>query len=284
MLVVLISTIPPFPSFANQEILSNDVILYHLPIDSYWLDSLDLQLLGQQYCSTDAVSIECEDLPLTTPKTVTLPFVSSDSLYLTEGSFLFFTLYDTILQCQYCRPFYIWIFTNLNDAERNSENDFEDLACSKPPEGSWCLQVDENSRNASIYIEESSYYYVRCEKDSNCSAITKLTVSGKSEYNYEEAWLNKIDSVHFGSGEGKMNLKLKRHKFFPLLESLEEETCVLLKLNENCQSSVNHVTAQGFRRWDLMFYPCLILVVVCFPFFIGCLVCKFKEKRKKSAL
>ena len=281
-MLILFVVLPVLPEFPNQVIFPQTVVEYYLPIDSYWIDTLDLQLLGQTQCSAEAVSVECDNIQFETLADEELSLTKKDYLYFVEGSIITFSK-RTDVHCQYCTPYYIWVFTSQTEADKHAQDNFDHLSCVNAPNGASCIKINDSSSHVDMLVTQSSYHFIRCDKDPNCSLLANINITNNRRYNYEGSKSKKIDVASFQKGE-LSQLKLKQQTFNPVLESFEDDVCILLKLEENCsvQDEDYYITVKGNRSVDLIFYPfIMILLLICLPTFIAvCIVCIIRRKRR----
>ena len=213
-MLILLLVLPVLPEFPNQVIFPRTIVQYYLPIDSYWIDTLDLQLLGQTYCSVEAISVECDNIQFKTLADEELSLTSKDYLYFVEGSIITFSKRT---DCQYCTPYYIWVFTSLTEAEKYSQDYFEHLSCANAPNGASCIKIADSSPHVDMLVTQSSYHFIRCDNDPNCSLLANINITNNRRYNYEASKSKKIDVTSF-QNEELSQLKLKQQTFNPVLE------------------------------------------------------------------
>ena len=268
-----LSFLPQFPNFPSQPIFPNDVILYETPIDSYWLDSISLELLSHGRCSGEVISVKCSDIQFTELKNNTKPPYKEDSydyLYYAKGTRLSFSLSDNTI-CEYHTAYYVWLFTSLTAAEENSNEDFDTLACLNPPSDTWCIKITDCS-SFNFTITKSSYYLIRCSKnDDNCTLLADI-VTDLVVYNFESIHDMKINSVQLQSGQESNDLELH--------ESLlsRDEICILatVSVDETCKKmdGVKHIVVKGHhRRRGLFIFPCSLLIITFLVIIIIFMVC-----------
>ena len=208
-------------------------------------------------CSVEAVSVECDNIQFKTFADEELSLTSTNYLYFVEGSIIQFSKRADV-HCQYCSPYYIWVFTSLSEAAKHSEDSFEHLSCGNAPNGASCIRIAESSPHVNMLVTQSSYRFIRCDKDPNCSLLANISITNSTRYNYGASKSKKLDVVSF-QNEELSQLKLKQQTFNPVLESFEDDVCILLKLEENCraQDDVYDITVNGNRSLDLILYSCI---------------------------
>ena len=259
-------------NFPSQTAVPYDVILYHFPIDTYWLDSVKLQILGPDGgCYVEVMSVQCNKVQLMNK--TTRETSDTNYLYLEKGSTMKFAL-DDDTDCEYCVPYYVWVFTSIIEARANAIDNFNNLACSKPPHNVWCIEVTKSN----VFIAPvSSYYFIRCDRDPNCTLLETIQIN-TTNYDFRSTNVSKIDRVRVKVGQGKKLLNLKPRPFYPSFD----EICLLLKFREVCGMLpvVYHINVQPTRRHDLLLYPFLLLTVVlivCASFYVFICYKKFKH-------
>lgn len=139
--------VPKIESMQEQAILTEDVIQYELKDSAaFWLRSLDINLIAYRQCTLEVLSVGCEDIVQSTLDYYETE-LTTDHIYLTEGTTLSFTFTSDDQLHISLSPKYIWIFDDSSEANRNMVDDFESLACSKPPRGILCLKVNDSYVN-----------------------------------------------------------------------------------------------------------------------------------------
>ena len=240
-----------------------------------------MELVGHGSCSAEVISVKCSDIQYNN-NIVTTYTETVDYLYFVEDTSIMFTL-DSIAKddCNYCTPYYVWMFTSITKADINAEDNFEQLACASPPDDVECIKVTDS---IPFVVQKSSYYFIRCDRDPNCTLLGDIQVNSTS-YNFESTRTISIDSIEIHTGqEEEHSLKLKSNSFHPV--SMEDDVCVLLQLKKSCgvvmESLVYHVTVDGRRRYDFLFYPFMIvgiiLITVIIYVLIYCILIKKKVK------
>ena len=211
------------------------------------------------------MSVNCEEILKKRPVYEERPILSN-YLYLPKGTNAIFKKKSNISHAEFqCSPHYIWIFTSRSEADQNALDNFESLACSKPPEGTFCLKLNNTSNATALLSPKSSYYFIRCDGDPECNFLSSVTVQTSNLTSFTQTQAKSIDSVSVASGGGRVSLKLKDSTFrVPPADSV----CVLFRL-ENCGSSVYHVDVTGVRSLELFFYTIVfcIFIILC-----GCLL------------
>ena len=277
--ILCLSILPTFPHFPSQVAIPSDVILYQLPVDSYWLASLTMELVGHRKCSAEVISVKCSDIQYNN-NTVTTYIEMIDYLYFVEDASVMFSLNSIAKDdCNYYTPYYVWMFTSITQADINAEDNFEQLACASPPDGVECIKVTDS---VPFVVQKSSYYFIRCDHDPNCTLLGDIQVNSTS-YNFESTRTVGIDSIEIHTGqEEEHSLQLKSSSFHPI--SMEDDVCVLLQLKKSCdvvmESSVYHVTVDGRRRYDFLFYPFMIVGIILTAVIIYVIIyCIFIKKK-----
>ena len=258
--------LPSIPTFPSQPIIPTDVILYELPIDSYWLDSISLELLSYGSCSAEVISVKCSD----TESTIELANDSStlgsiDYLYLTKNTELTISLDGeyTSKQCQYHIPYYVWLFTSFSEAVEHTKNDFDFLSCSDPPSNVWCVKINDCSSSINFTITKSSYYFIRCSRnDKSCTLLADIVID-LVKYNFVSTQNAQIHSVQLQSGQDGNDLKLHKN-----LLSEDGQVCIMavVSIDEACQKEdgVNHIVVRNYhRRRGLYIFPFFFLLLTC---------------------
>ena len=271
--MICLSFLPQFPNFPSQPICPNDVIFYEIPIDSYWLDSISLELLSHGRCSGEVISVKCSDIQFSELKNSTRPQYknSYDYLYFAKGTRLSFSLSDNIM-CEYHTAYYVWLFTSLTAAEENSNEDFDTLACLDPPSDTWCIKITDCSSFFNFTITRSSYYFIRCSNnDDNCTLLADI-VTDLVLYNFESTHSMKINSVQLQSEQESINLELHEN----LLSS--DEICILavVSVDETCKKvdGAKHIVVKDrHRRRGLYIFPCSLLLLTFLVIIIIFMVC-----------
>lgn len=240
-----------------------------------------MELVGHGSCSAEVISVKCSDIQYNN-NIVTTYTETVDYLYFVEDTSIMFTLNSIANDdCNYCTPYYVWMFTSITKADINAEDNFEQLACASPPDDVECIKVTDS---IPFVVQKSSYYFIRCDRDPNCTLLGDIQVNSTS-YNFESTRTVSIDSIEIHTGqEEEHSLKLKSNSFHPV--SMEDDVCVLLQLKKSCgvvmESLVYHVTVDGRRRYDFLFYPFMIvgiiLITVIIYVLIYCILIKKKVK------
>ena len=275
LLVPKINSIPP------QAILVDNTINHQLSSNSFWLKSLDIELVGEDRCMAEVLSVNCDEIIDNRIDIEETQFVS-DYIYLTKGATMTFEqkLFDNASQYY---PKYIWVFDNLNNAEANLANNFERLACLEPPEGVFCLRIDNQNGTSTFTVPDTSYYFVRCFHDHDCNFLSNMTIANNTVHDYDATLVNRIDSKQIISGNGNANLKIQRNIF---RQQSTNSICVLVKLSD-CDSSVYHVFLSGIRTTTFLIYSCLfctlvlIILIICFVAWLLCL--RYARSQTKQA-
>ena len=279
--------LPSIPTFPSQPIIPTDVILYELPIDSYWLDSISLELLSYGSCSAKVISVKCSDIESTAEIANDSSTLNSfDYLYFTKNTELTFSLDDkyTSEQCDYHAPYYVWLFTSFTEAVEHTKNDFDSLSCSDPPSNAWCIKINDCSSSINFTIVKSSYYFIRCKKDKSCSLLADIVID-LVKYNFTSTQNAQIHSVQLQSGQDGNDLKLHKN-----LLSGDGQVCILavVSIDEECQNEggVNHIVVRNHhRRRALYIFPFLFLLLTCLVITIILLVyLKRRVARHKKAV
>lgn len=273
--IVCLLLLPSIPTFPSQPIISTDVILYELPINSYWLDSISLELLSYGSCSANVISVKCSDIETTAELTNdSSTFDSIDYLYFTKNTELTFSLDDenTSKQCAYHTPYYVWLFTSFTEAAEHTKNDFDSLSCSDPPSNVWCVKINDCSSSINFTITKSSYYFIRCSgNDKSCTLLADIVID-LFKYNFVSTQNAQIHSVQLQSGQDSSDLKLHKN-----LLSGDGQVCLLavVSIDEECQNDngANHIVVRNYhRRRGLYIFPFLFLLLTCLDITIIALV------------
>ena len=254
--------IPAIPAIPNQSLTGHEeTIIYELGSTSLWLESLDIQLVEEDHsCSAQLLTTECDDIAKTTIHSQELPLETLDYIYISEGTTV--TFKQTPESSTYCYPKYIWVFSNLTEAENNFADNFEHLACSKPPEGAFCLKINDTKSQISTahIVPTSSYYFIRCFNDENCSFLSSISVVNKTVYKFEDT--PNIDSQTI-NGLETANLRIQKSKLWPQTDPV----CILMKLGD-CNEDIYHIIQTGKRSKVYLVYSCILfstfgLLIIC---------------------
>ena len=250
--ILVLVIYPQSISLPKQVILPTDVVLYTIP-SSYWLASINIELEGTAGCSAQVISVECSDLQY---------YNTSDISYINEFDYLYITQDSSVefsLSNKASPSYYAWIFNDVQSAMQHSANNFGDLACNHPPEGAWCIKLGDNERFVAPY---SSYYFIRCDREPNCTSINSIEVNTR-EYDFESTQTHEIDSVTIYAHGKDETIKTKRGTFD--LRSIENEICLLMTLNEDdCKTKDAlqvAITGRG-GRYELLVYLIIQLVIL----------------------
>ena len=270
--------LPKIPTFPSQPIIPTDVILYELPIDSYWLDSISLELLSYGSCSAKVISVKCSDIEFTELKNSTNKNFY-DYLYFARGTELSFFLNGFNTTCKLHIPYHVWLFTSLTEAVKRSNDDFDSLACSDPPSNAWCIKINDCYSSINFTITKSSYYFIRCRNDKSCTLLADIVID-LVKYNFVSTQNAQIHSVQLQSGQDGNDLKLHKN-----LLSGDGQVCVLavVSIDEPCQNEggTNHIVVRNHhRRRGLYIFPFLFLLLMCLNCFVFVVLWYFKCKRK----
>ena len=244
---------PQSISLPKQVILPTDVVLYTIP-SSYWLASINIELEGTVGCSAQVISVECSDLQYY--NTSDISYINEfDYLYITKDSFVEFSLSNKASP-----SYYAWMFNDVQSAMQHSANNFGNLACNHPLEGAWCIKLGDNERFVAPY---SSYYFIRCDREPNCTSINSIEVNTR-EYDFESTQTHEIDSVTIYTHGEDETIELKKETFNPF--PVENEICLLMTLDGNrCQTKAtsNYQVAITNKagRYELLLYLGLILLL-----------------------
>ena len=251
----------------------NETIIYELGDNSLWLESLDVQFVEEHHsCSVQLLTTECNDIAKSTIHSEELPLETLDYIYISEGTTVSFKQSPELSTYYY--PKYIWVFSGLTEAENNFADNFESLACLKPPEGAFCLKInDTESEMSTAHIAPtSSYYFIRCFNDESCSFLSSISVVNKTVYEFEDTPI--IDSQTIESHE-KVNLRIQKHKLLPQTDPV----CILMKLSD-CNDDVYHIQSRGIKRSKAyLIFSCILfstLIISSFTIFF-CIVRKIRN-------
>lgn len=249
--------LPRFPNFPIQVIQPNDVVLYNIPTNTYWLRGLELVLLGSGVCTASVISLQCESVQFAVNESSIETNVTAtvlDYLYYVRESTVTFTL-ENDPDCSFCNPYFVWLFVSILDADTNAESNFNQLACLDPPANAYCIEV---TTVVKFTIPKSSYYFIRCERDPTCTQLERLQYNS-SNYDYQLSSSFQIESVSLLNGnDGGRYMNIKDSSFNPVASQEVENLCLLMQLNDGQCSGVPpiyHVTVE-LQKWeDLIFYP-----------------------------
>ena len=278
-LVLLTLVTLPIPQFEIQDALPTDIIIYQLPTSSFWLSNIQVELIGsgREPCTAKAVSAKCTNVQEEAMVSVTNKSIE-DFLYIKERSVVNFITSSEINDCEYCVPYYVWMFTSIIEARANAIDNFNNFACSKPPHNVWCIEVTKSN----VFIAPvSSYYFIRCDRDPNCTLLETIQIN-TTNYDFQLTESESIDSVVIQSGV-KKNLQLKEG----LISFDSAEVCVLMSLDSILcnHETVYHIDVNGTRRNDLLLFPslvlCLSIIVVVICLVVFCCSCVMKKRHKK---
>ena len=253
--IILIFT-PPLSSLPKQVLYPHDVVLYKIP-HSDWITSVSIELEGSALCSALVVSVRCSNIQKTS--TSIEGDFKPDYIYLEENALLSLPLNNN---ATICNPYYAWIFNDHQAAKTNSNNNFEDLACNNPPNGIWCIKLNENKEFA---VPLSNYYSIRCDRGPQCSEVDSIRIN-TSQYNITATREFEIDSVTIQTRDREETLKIKENNFSPF--SQKEEVCLLIQLSDSLQCRegkppIYHVAfLKQERRRDLLLYPLITLFLI----------------------
>ena len=270
----------------SQPALAGDTIQLNLPVDSYWIESIDIQLLAtSQQCSADIVSAYCEDLSAKLTANITTN-TTLDYIYLNKGSSISFTPGDE----EGAYPYFVWVFEDYHVAERAAEFEFYNMACTDPPKHSYCVKISDSTDQTSLKLNHSSYYFLRCEGDHSCSKLKNWTFH-KCNYDIEQAKEIALSEskLELGSAE-YYRIDLDPQQFHRLLKTKQSEICVVASLSSgdcgNCSVNVsNYITLrQSHGRMALLIFPFTIGMLVSSAS-VGIFICHLAKvhKRRKCA-
>ena len=262
---------PHFISLPKQVIVPSDVVLYTIP-SSYWINTISIELEGTDSCSAEVISVKCNDVQYFNDSVI--KFIDEfDYLYINKDSSIQFILST---ETDSVTPYYAWIFTDLQSAVQHSANNFEDLACTDPPDGVWCIRLSENKR---FVTPSSSYYFIRCEGDTNCTLVDLIEVNTREFDLKSTRMMYKIDNFTIHTYSDKQVLKVKNHPFNPL--PVEGGTCLLMNLtSDNCMNPIYNVALiVEAGRYELLLYLGLVLLVWIVLLVFAIIVCR-KTVRK----
>ena len=273
-LLVCLSLLPSHPDFPVQLLIPDDVILYALP-DSKWLENINLELLSYGSCSAEAISVKCSDIQFTEAINSTYidPF---DYHYFAQGTEVLFSLNKSrTINCEFFTPYYVWLFTSKEEADRNSEAKFGDLKCSDPPSDTWCIKIENDSPSSNFTISKSSYYFIRCGND-KCTLLANIVIDLK-KYDFESTRNAQIDSVQLQTEQRSNDLNL--HKSF----LSGDEVCILAVVDDSSKLDYKmaHIIVKDYhRRSELLIFPglffsiCLLgllIIVIVFLVYMCCI-------------
>ena len=242
---------PQVLSLPKQVIVSSDVVLYTIS-SSYWINTISIELEGATGCSADVISVKCNDVQYFNDSVI--KFIDEfDYLYINKDSSIQFILST---ETDSVTPYYAWIFTDLQSAEQHSANNFEDLACTDPPDGVWCIRLSENEH---FVTPSSSYYFIRCDRGPNCTLVESIEVNTR-EYDFESTRTYEIDSVIIQGHNDEQELIMKSSPFNPF--PVEDDVCLLMTLNDDCKTRAPQVAITGREgRYELLLYLVLFLIM-----------------------
>ena len=273
--MVCLSLLPSHPDFPVQLLIPNDVILYELP-DSKWLESINLELLSYGSCSADVISVNCHDIQFS--EAINSTYIDFfDYHYFAQGTEVLFSLNKSkTINCEFCSPYYVWIFTTREKADRNSEANFGDLKCSDPPPDTWCITIENDSPSTNFTILKSSYYFIRCAYD-KCTLLANIVIDLK-KYDFELTQNAQIDSIQLQAEQRSDKLNL--HNGF----LSGDEVCILAVVDDSsdieCKLALIRVK-DYHRRSKLLIFPglffsiCilgLLIIVIVFLVYMCCIM------------
>ena len=270
---------------SSRPALAGDTILLNLPVDSYWIQSIDIQLLAaSQQCSVDIVSAYCEDLSAELTANITTNTML-DYVYMNEGSSISFTPGDQ----EGSYPYLVWVFEDFHVAERAATYEFYNLACADPPKYSYCVKIFNSTHQTSLKLNRSSYHFLRCEGDRGCSNLKNWTFH-KHSYDIGQAKEVALtqSTLELGSAD-YYRIDLHPQKFSRLLKTKQNEMCVVASLPigacGNFSTTINNyitlIQSQG--RLDLLIFPSSLGIVVASAS-IGIALCHLAVVRKRRKL
>ena len=254
---------PQVLSLPKQVIVPSDVVLYTIP-SSYWINTISIELEGTDSCSAEVISVKCNDVQYFNDSVI--KFIDEfDYLYINKNSSIQF-----ILSTETVAISRAWIFTDLQSAEQHSANSFDDLACADPPDGVWCIRLSENE----FVTPLSSYYFIRCEGDPNCTLVDLIEVNTREFDLKSTRMMYKIDNVTIHTYSDKQVLKVKNHPFNPL--PVEGGTCLLMNLtSDNCMNPIYNIAfIVEAGRYELLLYLGLVLLVWIALLVFAIIVCR----------
>lgn len=219
--------LPSFSPTIIQTILPNDAVFVKIP-QSHWLTHVSIELQGPFItgCHANVISIKCEHAI----KNTNISMRSGnelDYLYIEKEGMITFTLNSSE---HLTNPYYAWIFISIQSAMSNASNDFKNLACGKPPEDVWCVDLSETE---GFVLPNSNYYFIRCNnRDYDCTLVD-IDINS-SKYNFDSTKHFQIDSILINVHETEQKIRL-RSNFNP--GHIDDSICLLMKLSHQCSTA-----------------------------------------------
>ena len=173
-----------FIPFKNQfTVLAKpgDTVLVQIPY-LMWIESIDTHLLSS-HCSGSILTVNCDQIEKDYKSTKGLNAV--DGIYLIQSSAIAFNV-SRVAHAD--KGFHVWLFPTLEAANTAVLNSFHFLACSNPPENTYCEKADAIKQRPSFTISLSSYYYLRCDGafDINCAVRITIVDNYLMMYNFTQ--------------------------------------------------------------------------------------------------
>ena len=210
-------------------VLPDDTI--SIPLPSYTPYELELNLWGKhEPCHLTIIKVSCDDIQTGTSVINGQYYINYQ--YLAEGSSI---TIDAHSIPDYLKPYYIWLFDNIEDANTAVSERFQrdnGYLCEEPHRGSECQIVYPGNHQVVFKIEKSSYYFLRCEEGSsyNCSYLSHWSIN-EVTYNFTEVDKDAIAKVAIYTQNKTTHFRL-RPTFFPssigdicLLGELDTVSC-----------------------------------------------------------
>ena len=263
-IVFLVLFLRLIPSHSQFLVLAKtgDTVLVQIP-QLMWFNSIDIHLLSSS-CSGSILTVNCDRIEK--------DYKSTKGLNAVEGIYLIQSTTAGIafnVSRVADRHFHVWLFPSLEAVTEAVETSYYSLACSKPPENTYCKSVRADTLLGQLLpftISSSSYYYLGCSNtlDANCTTQITIADSYLNKYSYTKTRPFAINQAILNTRSHVVELRLRNSSFS------FDPVCVLAQLNNDpdCDENLPQIDMTSYRRDDILILVSVILGVLVVIFII----------------